>query len=214
MDLDQLKSVWKKTSGEMGEGYFISEESMKKLIQKKSNTTIAKVKRQMKQKVGYAGTISILMLMFSVWAFNRVEPLFDKVSNIEAGIFYLIFGLVIAFISLFNLYSFRKIMEIERFESDLKTSITSVIKILKSAMNAKIFSDTFVLPFTVTVLSVVAYIRGIGAFTNPKLVLISLIVSIGMGILSYFISKRGQCSRYERQMEALEESLKELEAEQ
>ena len=195
----------------MGEGYFISEENMRELIRKKSNTAISKVKRQMKQKVRYAGTISILMLTFSIWAFNREELLFDEVSNIEAGIFYLIFGSVIAFISLFNLYSFRKVAKIEQYESDLKTSISSVINVLKSAMNAKIFSDTFVMPFTVLVLSIVAYIRGIGAFTNPKLILFSLAVSVGLGILSYFLSKRGQCSRYERQLEALEESLQELE---
>lgn len=210
MDLDQLKNVWQKTSGEMGDGYFISEKSMHELIQNKSNTTIAKVKRQMKQKVRYAGTISILMLMFSALAFNKSAPLFDKVSNIEAGIFYLIFGFVIAFISIFNAYSYRKVETIEQYESDLKTSISSVIKVLKSAMNAKIFSDTFVMPFTVFVLTIVAYIRGIGAFTNPKLILFSLVVSIVMGILSYFLSKRGQCNRYEKQMNALEESLKEL----
>ena len=211
MDLDQLKSVWKKTSGELGEGYFISEEGMRELLKKKSNTAISKVKRQMKQKVRYAGTISILMFMFSIWAFNREEPLFDKVSNIEAGIFYLIFGFVIAFISLFNLYSYRKVLKIEHYESDLKTSVSSVIKVLKSAMNAKIFSDTFVLPFTVIVLTIAAYIRGVGAFTNPKIIVYSLLISVCLGFLSYFLSKRGQCSRYERQMEALEESLREFE---
>ena len=214
MDLDQLKNVWQKTSGEMGEGYFISEENMRDLIQKKSNSSISKVKRQMKQKVRYAGTISILMLMFAFMAFNKKEALFDKVSNVEAGIFYLIFGLVIAFISIFNAYSHRKVEQIEEYESDLKTSVSSVIKVLKRAMNAKIFSDTFVMPFTVLVLSTVAYIRGIGAFTNPKLILYSLLVSVTLGALSYFLSKRGQCSRYEKQMNALEESLKELELEQ
>ena len=210
MDLDQLKSVWEKTSGKMGEGYFISEEGMRELLKKKSNTAISKVKRQMKQKVSLAGAVSILMLMFSVWAFNREEALFDKISNIEAGIFYLIFGFVIAFISVFNLYSYRKIIKIEGYESDLKTSVSSVIKVLKSAMNAKIFSDTFVLPFTVLVLTVVAYFRGIGVFTNPKVIVFSLLISAGLGFLSYFLSKRGQCSRYERQLEALEESLRDL----
>ncbi|MBO6524901.1 MAG: DUF3611 family protein [Balneolaceae bacterium] len=213
MDLDQLKNVWQKTSGEMGEGYFISEQNMHELIQKKSNTTIAKVKRQMKQKVLYAGTVSILMIMFSSFGFLREEPLFDKISNIEAGIFYLIFGLVIAFISIFNAFSYHKVKQIEQYESDLKSSITSVVKVLKSAMNAKIFSDTFVMPFTVIVLAIVAYIRGIGAFTNPTLIFYSLLVSIGLGILSYFISKKGQCSRYEQQMISLEESLRELEEE-
>ncbi len=210
MDLDQLKNVWQKTSGEMGEGYFISEESMHELIQKKSNTTIAKVKRKMKQKMLYAGTVSILMLIFSTFSFTREEALFDNITNIEAGIFYLIFGIVIAFISIFNAFSYRKIERILKYESDLKTSVSNVIKVLKSAMNAKIYSDTFVLPFTVIVLTIAAYIRGIGAFTNPKIILFALLVSIGFGILSYFISKRGQCSRYERQLDSLEGSLKEL----
>ncbi|GAB5408364.1 MAG: hypothetical protein BalsKO_07290 [Balneolaceae bacterium] len=210
MELEHLKSVWEKTSNEFGEGYFISEESMRELIQKKSNTAISKVKRQMKQKVFYSGSIAVFMMGFSVLSFTKVELLFDKVSNLETGIFYLIFGLVIAFISIFNAYSYRKIHQIEQYESDLKSSIKNVIKILNSAMNAKIFSDTFVLPFTILVLAIVAYVRGIGAFTSPKLILVSLLVSVIMGLLSYFLSKRGQCSRYERQLNALEETLKEL----
>lgn len=211
MDLEHLKSVWQKTSNELGKGYFISEESMRELIQKKSNTAIAKVKRQMKQKVFYAGSISVFMLGFSILAFNREELFFNKISNIETGIFYLIFGLVVAFISIFNAYSYRKVTQIEHYETDLTTSIKSVIKILKRAMNAKIFSDTFVMPFTIIVLTLVANVRGIGAFTSPKLIIISLLVSAGLGLLSYFLSKRGQCSRYEGQLNALEDSLRELE---
>ncbi len=213
MELEHLKSVWERTSGDLGDGYFISEDNMRVLIKKKSNTAISKVKRQMKNKIRYAGSISILMFMFSVIAFNREELLFDKISNIETGIFYLIFGLVVAFISLFNAYSYRKVNQIEEYESDLKTSINSIIKVLNRAMNAKIFSDTFVMPFTIIVLVIVAYIRGIGAFTSPKLILYSLLISIVLGVLSYFFSKRGQCSRYEQQLNTLNESLKELETE-
>tara|TARA_R110000868_G_scaffold304437_7_gene565041 strand:+ start:11829 stop:12473 length:645 start_codon:yes stop_codon:yes gene_type:complete len=213
MELEQLKNVWQKTSNELGEGYFISEEGIRELIKQKSNTAISKVKRQMKQKVLYAGTISVFMLGFSILAFNREELLFDKITNIETGIFYLIFGLVIAFISIFNFYSYRKVIKIEEYESDLKTSINSVIKILSGAIKAKIFSDTFVLPFTILILTIVSYVRGIGAFTNPKFIVYSLIASLLLGLLSYFLSKRGQCSRYEKQMNALEESLKELEEE-
>lgn len=211
MELEQLKSVWEKTSNELGQGYFISEESIRELIQKKSNTAISKVKRQMRKKVFYAGSISVFMLGFSILAFNKDELFFDKVSNLETGIFYLIFGLVIAFISVFNAFSYKKINQIEQYESDLKSSIKSVIKVLNSAMNAKIFSDTFVLPFTILVLAIVAYVKGIGAFTSPKLILFSLFVSIIIGLFSYFFSKRGQCSRYERQLNTLEDSLKELE---
>lgn len=210
MDLDQLKTVWQKTSVEQGRGYFIGEEQLRQLIQKSSNSTISEVKSQIKQKAVFAGAVSILLLLFSVVAFQSSKPMFSKISNVETGIFYVIFGLVIAFISLFNAYSYQRIQRIELFEPDTKTSIFRVIQILKSAINVKIFSDTFVLPVTILVLTFTSYIRGIGAFTSLKTILFACILSIGFGVFSYFYTKRGQHKRYGFQLKALENSLKEL----
>lgn len=213
MELDHLKKVWQKTSGEMGKGYFISEDSLRELIKKKSNTAIAKVKRQMKQKAMFAGVISLLLFVIAAFIFNTSESLYNNIPNVEAGIFYIVFGSVIAFISLLNVYSYNKVNRIKEYKSDLKHSISSVIKILHKAIKAKIISDILVLPITITVLSMVSFIRGFGAFSDPKFVLYSMLIALGFGVIAYFISRKTQQKRYGRQLKTLEDSLAELDTE-
>ena len=43
MELEQLKTVWKKTTEHDLEGYFVSKEEVQRLIGKRSNTTISAI---------------------------------------------------------------------------------------------------------------------------------------------------------------------------
>ena len=218
MELDQLKTVWKKTTDHEVEGYFVSKKEVQRLIGKRSNTTISQIKRKIRNKVFLAGGIGLLLLTFASYVFMAEEPVFDlfesfsdPVPNFEVGIFYLVFGLVICFISLFNAFSYRKILNIEKRKSDLKSSIQNILVILQNAIRVKIYSDTLVVPGTVLVLVLIDLIRGIGIFPNTTILLLFVLGAVVFATLSYFITKYSQNKRYGSQIRALKECLEELE---
>lgn len=217
MELEQLKSIWQKTTKREVEGYFISREEVRELIQKRSNTAVAQIKRGVRNKVFMAGTIGLVMVLFSVLTFSSEEPVFsfvdflsDSETNFEVGIFYLVFGFVVLFISLFNAYSYRQITNIEDSKSDLKTSVTSILGIIRRAIRAKVYSDSLVIPLTVLILAVVSLTRGQGVFPNATILFFSVLGAVGFGVFSYFLTRHGQKKRYGRQIEDLEECLQEL----
>jgi hypothetical protein len=220
MELEQLKTVWKKTTKHEVEGYFVSKEELQRLIGKRSYTTISQIKRKIRNKVFMAGGIGLLLLAFASYALVTKEPVLDFFEfisdpkpNLEVGIFYLIFGLVICFISVFNAFSYRKILNIEKRESDLKSSINSILAIVKKAMEVKVYSDSLVVPGTVLALIIIDLVHGIGLFPNVTTLLLFVLGAIAFTAFSYFITRYSQNKRYGSQILALEECLQELEEE-
>lgn len=218
MELEQLKTVWEKKTEHDVEGYFISKEEVQRLISKRSNTSISRIKRKIRNKIFMSGSIGLLLLAFSWYVFIAEERVFDffvsfsdPASNLEMGTFYLVFGLVICFISVFNAFSYRKILIIEKRKSDLKSSIKNILAILQNAIRVKIYSDTLVVPATVLVLVIVDLVRGIVIFPNATILLSFVLGAIVVATFSYFITKYSQHKRYGSQIRALEECLEELE---
>lgn len=220
MELEQLKTVWQKTTEHEVEGYFVSKEEVQRLIGKRSNTMISQIKRKIRNKVFMSGSIGIILLAFASYLFvadARVFDIFisfsDPSSNLEMGIFYLVFGLVVCSLSLFNASVYRKILKIEQRESDLKTSIKNILAILHKAIKVKIYSDTLIVPGTVLALVIIDLIRGIGIFPNATILLLFVLGAILFATFSYFLAKLSQNKRYSKQILALEDCLTEIEEE-
>lgn len=213
MELEQLKTVWEKMTEREVEGYFVSVEEVQQLIRKRSNTTISQIKRKIKTKIFMAGGIGLLLLAFASHVFLSEESISDSASNLEVEIFYLVFGLVICFISVFNAFSYRKILNIEERKSDLKSSIQSILAIVRNAINVKIYSDTLIVPCTVLTLVVIDVVRGIGIFPNATIFLFFVLGAVVFATFSYFMAKYSQNKRYGSQIRTLENCLKELEEE-
>ena len=220
MELEQLKTVWKKKTDREVEGYFVSKEEVQRLIGKRSNTTISQIKRKIRNKIFMSASIGLLLLAFASYVFIAEERIFDffvsfsdPASNFEMGTFYLVFGLVICFISVFNAFSYRKILTIEKRNSDLKSSIKNILAIVQNAMQVKVYSDTLVVPGTVLVLVMIDLIRGIGIFPNVTILLLFVLGAVVFAMFSYFMAKYSQSKRYGSQIRALEECLEELEEE-
>lgn len=213
MDLELLKEVWQKTTEKNVEGYFISAKKIKEIIKKRSNTAVSQIKKRIFTKVLMAGSIGLLMVIFSVSIFRMDEPVFsslESVSNTQVGLFYIVFGLIAIFISGFNAYSYQKIIRIESYEKDLKTSIEFVLKIIKKAISIKVISDALVLPVTVITFLIIHLVQSsqcIGVLTT----IFILLGSVSFGVFSFFLAKKVQNKRYGSQIRILEESLKELE---
>jgi len=217
MDLDELKSIWERTTQKGVEGYFVSHEELQRLIRQRSNSAVSKIKRGIRNKVLMAGGVGLLLIAFSVMAFNSEEPLFNFLesfsnseSNFDVAVFYLVFGIVISFISLFNFISYRKIQDIEKYDLDLRNSIQRVLQIIQRAIRVKIYSDMSVVPLTALI---ILFIHIIG---EPQIDLtvqtVSLIIlgAAGFAVLSYYLTKWGQKRRYGDQIEILKKCLVEL----
>jgi len=154
MELEHLKTVWEKTTEREVEGYFVSKKEVQRLIGKQSNTTISQIKRKIRYKVFMAGGIGLLLLAFASYVFIAEERVFDffesfvdPASNLVMGTFYLVFGLVICFISVFNAFSYRKILKIEKQKSDLKSSIQNILAILQNAIKYTPIPSLCLAPF-------------------------------------------------------------------
>lgn len=217
MELEHLKTIWREATQAEIEGYFVSREEVQRLIRKRSNTMISQIKRKIRNKIFMAGGIGLLLLVFASYVFIAEEPLFDffdsfsnSGSNLEAGIFYFVFGLVVCFISAFNAFSYRKILNIEKRKSDLKSSIKNILTIVKNAMKVKIYSDALVVPCTVIALVVIDLVRGIGLFPNVTTLLLFALGAVAFAFFSFQVSKYGQKQRYGKQIQMLEEGLEEL----
>jgi len=218
MELEELKTVWQKSTQREIEGYFVSFDDVRALIKKRSNTTISQIKRGVRNKIFMSGTISLLLLAFAVYLLITEEPVFSFLesmtsaqANINVGIFYLIFGVIIGFISVFNIFSYRKINQIEEKKAPLKSSIKNVLAIVRNAMKAKIYSDLIVVPATVLALVIVDMVSGTEIFSDITVLLLTAFGAVGFGVFSYFLTRYGQHRRYGEQIEALEECLRELE---
>ena len=220
MELEQLKNVWQKTSQREIEGYFVSFKDVQSLLRKRSNTTVSQIKRGIRNKILMSAGIGLILLSFATYVLLTNEPVISFVesfssseANLNIGIFYLVFGLVVCFISVFNGVSYRQIVQIENKKGPLKSSIKNILAIVRNAMQAKIYSDTLVIPSTVFILLIADLIRGTEIFSNNTLLLISVTGAIGFGVFSYFLTKRGQYQRYGEQIESLEKCLQELQVE-
>ena len=220
MELEQLKTLWDKTTEHEVEDFFVNKNEVQRMIGKRSKTTISQIKRKIRNKVLMAGSIGLLLLLFASYIFIADDRVFDffisfpnAVSNLEIGTFYLVFGMLICFISLFNAFSYRKILSIEKQKRDLKSSIQNILAILENAIKVKIYSDTLVVPGTILVLVIIDISRGIGIFPNTKILLLFLLSAAVFTALFYFIARYDQNKRYGRQIRALKNSLKELEEE-
>lgn len=214
MELSDLKSIWKKTTTAQGEGYFVSYEQIQALIKKKSNTAVSEIKRGIFQKIFMAGSVSLICLSVAVLGMLSDSPIFlegDFISNQDAFMLYLILGIVVGFISLYNAISYRRILSIEKKEVPLKESLQSILAVLQSAIKVKIYSDTFGSPAAFVSIVIAGLVTGEGLFSNPQVLIFSLLAAIGFGTFAHFMSKRTQKKRYGKQIDSLEECLVELE---
>jgi len=220
MELEQIKPLWEKRTKREVEGNLVNRKEVQQLIGKRSNTTIFQIKRKIRNKVFMAGGIGLLLLAFATYVLSAGEPVldifesfYDPSKNLEIGMFYLVFGLIICFISVFNAFSYHKILTIEKRKNDLRSSIKNILAILQNAIRVKIYSDTVVVPGTVLALVIIDLIRDIGIFPNTTILLLFVVGAVVFAAFSWFMAKYSQNKRYGSQISALEECLEELQEE-
>jgi hypothetical protein len=217
MELEQIKGIWEKASVEEKQGYFISQDKLRDLIHAKSNSAVSQIKRKVKMKMVMAGIISILMIIFGFFALQTDEISVLSIGNItddlirkEIGFIYIVFGIVVGAISILNGISFRRMNELEEKSVDLKSYMNSILAILKRAMNAKIYSNSIVIPVTILILIISQGLRNSTLWSTK-----TMAMAFGFGVFffafSFFVTRWGQYKRYGAHIKEIEDCLDELE---
>lgn len=216
MDLEKMKTAWKKESEDHFQDEKIEPEEIQSLMKSKSQTTFAKIKRSMKFKSGTAGTIGAGTLIIAALYLSGVidEPLvyFEPfLSAMETGVILLLMGLLLVVVSAANLLSYKRVNQFERSSKPLKQMIRESVVILRNIMSLSIYSDAIFVPIFAGFIAYKWLFESAGLIWDIRLLYLALIVS-ATAILSHTIASRLMHQKHGGNLERLQGYLKELES--
>lgn len=215
MEINDLKSVWKKANDREKPGYWVSEEDVRDMIGKKSNTTLADILRALKFKIRTSSIGVVVSLAAVIFALNVHDGpdkryLFGLLET--AGQFAVAMGLLGTVLLRFSVVlrlRYRQIRNYETTDLSLRDSIENAIKVVNDVIRSGTYSDTF--GMTVLVLWV-SYIRmfGTDAFQVDVRLVYLLLAGLTVPLVLYFTSRRLHQNKYRHFVEALERYRNEL----
>lgn len=213
MELEELKVLWKQEAEKEVSSHRVNVDEIRGVITRKSQSTIADLKRTLKFKVavtGLAGLMCLAMVIFNVTE-ELSEGLMSFMSASQVAIIYSILGVSLIIISVFNFFNHIRITDFERSVLPTKETIQHVAKIIKGAMNLGTYSDLIVSP---VIFAFVGYVFFFGqeVFQFDIRVLYVLLVYAGGLTFSYFTNRYAMQKRFGNDLDRLKGYLKELEA--
>lgn len=213
MELEELKVLWKQEAEKEVSSHRVNVDEIRGVITRKSQSTIADLKRTLKFKVavtGLAGLMCLGMVIFNVTD-ELSEGLMSFMSASQVAIIYSILGVSLIIISVFNFFNHVRITDFERSVLPTKETIQHVAKIIKGAMNLGTYSDLIVSP---VIFAFVGYVFFYGqeVFQFDVRVLYVLLVYAGGLTFSYFTNRYAMQKRFGNDLDRLKGYLKELEA--
>ncbi len=215
MEINDLKSVWKKASDQEKPGYWVSEEDVRTMISNKSHTTLASIARALKFKIrtsSFGVLVSIATIIFTLNASNPPDKtyLLGMLKTPEQfAIAMGLLGLVLLRFSVFVRLRFRQIRKYQSSTYALSESIKSATGVVKNVIRTGAHSDTF----GMTVLTVwVAYAKmfDTDGFVPDLRLLYLTLIGLTASVLLYLVSKRLHYNKYRHFLKALEQYQEEL----
>jgi len=214
MELETMKTIWKKESEEHFQNNQIEQEKIQSLMNSKSQMTFAKIKRSMQFKSGTAGIIGTGALILAAFYFFGVieEPLSVApfLSVTETGVILFLMGLIVCVTAVANLLSYNRVKQFEQSSKPLKKMLSESVTILRNIISLGIYSDAIFVP---VFSGFIAYkwLFNDGLVSDIRLFYLVLIVS-GAAVLSYFIASRFMYQKHGGNLERLRGNLKELDS--
>lgn len=211
MDLKQLKTMWEDTNIHEKP---VSARNIHIMIKKKSKTTLAQIKSTMRVKMWVAGVSMVIALALSAGQLFRwfSEPLFFSgiLSLTEAGIIFLVMGLVIATVMAGNIWYYLRIKRFEQTSHNLRKQLQQTTHILTHIMRLEVYSDVVFVPLISGFIGF-RWLYGTESFTIDiqfgYLILLMAATSYG----AYLLANRLMKKKYGRELEQLQSYLRELE---
>lgn len=212
MELEELKVLWKKETEKEVSSHRVDVDEIRGVITRKSQSTIADLKRKLKIKVAITGITSLICL--AVVLFNLTDKLSESFGDImdasQMGIIYSVLGVSLIIISVFNFFNHIRITDFERSSLSIKETIEHVTKIIKGAMNLGTYSDLIVSPFVFAFIAFVFFYRE-EVFQFDIRTLYVLLVYIAGLAFSYLTNRWGMKRRFGNDLDQLKKYQKELE---
>lgn len=214
MELEELKVLWKEETEKEVSAHQVNVDEVRGVITRKSQSTIADLKRTIKVKVVVTGLSSLICLLTVFFDFigSLSENLgLDRFMNpSQLAIIYSILGVSLAIISIFNFFNHIRITDFERSALATKETIHHVVKIIKGAINLGTYSDLIVSPFVFAFVGYVFFYREEIFQLDIRTLYVALIYAGGL-IFSYLMNKFAMQRRFGKDVDRLKEYLKELE---
>ncbi|MFY0698847.1 MAG: hypothetical protein JXR11_13395 [Balneola sp.] len=211
MELEELKVLWKKEVEKEVSSHRVDVDEIRGVITRKSQSTIADLKRTLKFKVtvtGFAGIMCLAMVIFNVTE-SLSEGLMSFMNSSQVAIIYSILGVSLIIISVFNFFNHVRITDFEKSSMPIKETIQHVIKIIKGAKNLGTYSDLIVSPFVFAVVAFGFFYHD-EAFQFDIRTLYVVLVYIAGLTFSYFTNKYAMQRRFGNDLDKLTTYLKDL----
>ena len=214
MEFEELKALWKEETEKEVSAHQVNVDEVRGVITRKSQSTIADLKKTIKVKVVVTGLSSLICLLTVFFDFigSLSENLgLDRFMNpSQLAIMYSILGVSLAIISIFNFFNHVRITDFERSALPTKETIQHVVKIIKGAINLGTYSDLIISPIVFAFIGYVFFYREEIFQFDIRVLYVTLIYAAGL-IFSYFTNKFAMQKRFGNDLDRLKEYLKELE---
>ncbi|NBC66171.1 MAG: hypothetical protein GVY07_11035 [Bacteroidetes bacterium] len=214
MELETMKTIWKKESEQHFQNNKIEQQKIQSLMNSKSQMTFAMIKRSLQFKSRTAGIIGTGALILAAFYFFGVieEPLFVApfLGVTETGVILFLMGLILCVTALANLLSYNRVKQFEQSSKSLKQMLSESVIILRNIIYLGIYSDAIFVP-VLSVFIAYKWLFDAGLVWDIRLLYLVLIVS-GAAILSYTIASRFMYQKHGGNLERLQGYLKELES--
>ena len=186
MELDELKSVWKKAHDQDKAGYWVSEDDLKAMIHKDSRATISDVARQVKRKIRMSGIVgggAFLLGLFVLLRGTHEPDFFLWLDGWQYGVMMLLMSSTILLIHFHSRFRLKQIKAVEQSSDTLKHAVLRTHELFQKVIKTGIWSDTIVTP------TVLLFVTGVSLYEEKPFALdhrILILLAIGAAGAFFF----------------------------
>ncbi len=188
MELDELKSVWKKAHDQEKAGYWVSEDDLKAMIHKDSRAAIADVARQVKRKLRISGIVGVSTFFFSLYFLligNNEPDFFLWLDGRQYGMMMLIMSSALLVIHFHSRLRLKQIKMVEQSSGSLKEAVLKTHELFQKVIKTGVWSDTIVLPL------VLLFVSGVSLYEEKPFAFDQrILILLGIGLVSVFLFNR------------------------
>lgn len=215
MEINDFKTIWKKANDQEKSGYWVSDEDVRAMLKKKSNATIADVKKELKNKVRMTALFGFIAA--SVGLLSILDP--DSDSSIQNfmlagtayGIILILMSLAMFTISYHAKFRLSQVIHLEQSSGAIKSTLKRTRQIFDKIINAGVLSDTIVTPIVLILVVALKVYEKVPFAFDVRLLYLS-IATIGLVYAFYYLSRFVMKRKFGHFARALDSRIAELEA--
>lgn len=214
MDLETMKTIWKKENEHQFAQQKVNPKTITNLMKQKSNTTFASMKRSMKFKTITSSLIGTgTIILAGSHLFSLVEESFfpmELLTITEAGTLFAIMGLVLITVAIANASGYKRISRFEQSSKPIKQMLEEGISILRRIISLDVYSDAIFVPI-ISGFAAYVWLFQREAFVFDIRVVYLLLIVGGTAALSHIIASRLSQIKHGGNLRRIQGYLNELE---